>query len=106
MSTCGIKGCHGTPEWAPKLTVPARGWSIELHQPLTCIVGIPLCTVHMDGFDIFDLFHRKQLREMFQSVTTAAGKCPADVDRLQVSRVRLDSFEYLQFESTQGAGRA
>lgn len=98
MSKCASRGCKMPALFSPKIIVPALGWSVEQHQPLSCIVALPLCKVHKANFSIFDAVKRSDIELMFRGI--AAGKCPPDFARLTVAWVELDSEEYQSYESS------
>lgn len=95
---CASRGCKMPALYVPKVIVPATGWSVEQHQPLSCIVGLSLCKVHKAKFSIFDAVKRSDIELMFRGI--AAGKAPPDFSRLSVAWVELDSEEYRSYESS------
>ncbi len=98
---CGWKGCTRAGVFAPKICVPARGFAIDCHQPMTAILGLALCDEHVKATTPAVILSDK-LRELFMEITRSQGKARPDFDRAWVSPVSLNSNEYKRFEKQQG----
>jgi hypothetical protein len=96
---CQREGCREAAKFAPKMRVPARGWSLERHKPAEMILGLRLCARHAAAFRP-DAAMQRTLREVF----AAQGLAEPDFDRLTVVSVRLDSPEFAHFEASYAAG--
>lgn len=105
---CIREGCTAKATVAPRLNVPAQGWPIDMHRPMTAIVGMPLCEEHFK--DVANLEGLKaalgneikggdDLMGLIQATLLAAGKLPPDFDRAWVTRLSINSEEYKSFAS-------
>lgn len=103
---CDQVGCKQEAKYAPKICVPAMGWSIAMHQPLAAIMGLKLCEKHCRKFPAKDQFYNEETREtwrtIFEIMARATGSSiPPDFERAFVTVVRLDSEEFLILERAQ-----
>ncbi len=104
---CQEKGCHRFAEFVPRINVPAQGWSVEMHQPLSVIMSLKLCEKHIDGLKAADFLRvgeEKGMARIFE--IAAAGKQPPDFDRAWISKVRLTSDEWKTFECMAAKSKA
>ena len=90
---CNHKGCTNNASCAPRLNVPAVGWSIEMHQPVRAVMDLPICKDCRDTIKVED-FLQDNLKEVIRILTR--GKCPPDFERAWFDFVRLDSKEFLE----------
>lgn len=105
MTPCAHTGCGRPATHAPKICVPATGWPIDLHQPLSAILMLKVCRQH-----VAEAFHPTEnfkpgspLRTVFEVL--ARGKVPPDFARAFVTPIRLDSDEFQSFERAQAKAR-
>lgn len=110
-TACQRQGCTSPALYAVKINVPARGWPIEWHEPLSAILGLKLCHWHLKQFDLAPFVGKAavppmSLRPNFEAVARMRGDgAPApDFKRAFVTGVRLDSDEYRQFEARAAGG--
>ena len=89
---CEATGCVHDAKWAPKINVPAEGWSVEQHQPLQMILGLGLCEPHFVELKIEDYSTSPELRQLFEIMAT--GKCAPDFARAWFSKVSVNSNEF------------
>jgi hypothetical protein len=81
---------------SPKVCVPAKGWAIDMHQPIGVLVNLPLCKSHFDEFrKDWNWDEAGDLKGMIERM--AQGKQPPDFDRAFVTSVHVDSEEFRQF---------
>lgn len=110
MTACQHTGCPRTATHVPKIMVPASGWAIELHTPLSAIMGLKLCEQHAKEFPARDQFFnaetRDQWRDIFSVIVKAMGsQCPPDYERAFTRIVSLTSHEFKQYEAAAGGAR-
>lgn len=107
MKNCEKNGCPRAATHAPRLSIPAKGWAIELHQPLQMFCGVELCRDHAGEFFAGDAprfwQENPKLRQAVEIM--AAGKAPPDFDRTFADVVRIDSSVYRKFQDMQAAAR-
>ncbi len=103
--TCEHQGCARAATHAPRLNIPAQGWPIDLHQPISMFIGIELCKDHAKTFgDGFKWSDNPKLKEAIEIVSR--GKAPPDFDRAFHTVTRLDSDEYRKFGQVRAAPSA
>lgn len=93
---CDFKGCSEEATCMPKVNVPAMGWPIDMHQPLSFVIGLTLCDKHFASARIGDFLHDglgtgKSTKEIFRIM--ARGKIPPDFDQAFLSKCGLNSEE-------------
>lgn len=104
-SICQWKGCSAPSTHYPKIMIPAKGWPIELHQPLGLLIGLPLCHQHCKEFSVPEFLDHPTPngtatnRLIFDYA--ARGKCDPDYDRGFIQPVRMDSEEVRMLEGQQ-----
>lgn len=102
-NTCQHDECERKATAAPKFIVPAKYVALDAHNPASALLGLKLCKDHFDELKIED-FLNDDFRE---SMTEALkGKYPPDFDRAFFKKVKLDSFEYIEFENFRNRGNA
>lgn len=99
---CSVTGCPHKGEWAIRARIPAKGWSLDLHRPLSILVGMPLCRDHASEQNLLATF--PDLREVVVRILDGAGYAAPDFERAWVEAIRRTDPEYLEFERQQ-AGR-
>lgn len=99
---CCHEGCTRKGEWAVKARIPAKGWSLDLHTPLSIIVGLPLCRDHASEVTLIQTF--PDLRQIIAGFMSMRGLMPPDFDRAWTEAIRRTDPEFLEFERQQ-AGR-
>ena len=101
--TCQHEECDRKATVAPKLIVPAKFWSIETHRPVTAILSLMLCKDHYEELKTED-FLTDDFKEIIRIATK--GKCPPDFNRVFFEKVKLDSFEWIEFKNIRNRGNA
>jgi hypothetical protein len=102
MKTCDKQGCTRRATHAPVLQIPAQGWAIDLHQPISMTIGVELCKDHAATFgDGFKWSDNPKIKEVVEILTR--GKQPPDFDRAFHTVVRIDSEAYQKFLKMRGA---
>lgn len=101
--TCQHEECSRKATVAPKLMVPAMHTPINLHSPAFAIIGLMLCKDHYDDLKTEDF-----LDDSFKEIMTIAtrGLMPPDFDRAFFQKVKLDSFEWIEFKNFRNRGNA
>jgi len=100
---CAHEDCERKATVAPKLMVPAMYWGIDVHTPACAIIGLTLCKDHFDELQTED-FLTDDFKEIMRLATK--GKCPPDFDRAFFRKLKLDSFEWLEFVNIKNRGNA
>jgi hypothetical protein len=85
--------CSEVAKWTPKLHVPMKGISLDADAPITAILGLKLCDIHIGLVSTKDF---PNLGDLFAELMKGM---PADIDRAWFSKVALDSEEYKAWES-------
>jgi hypothetical protein len=80
----------------PKMNVPATGWAIDQHRPISFVIGLSLCDAHFAECKIGDFLHDglrggPSTKDIVRIM--ARGRCPPDFDRAFLSKCRIDSDE-------------
>jgi len=96
---CSRTGCGAWAACVPKICVPAEGWSIALHQPLSLLLQLPLCDACFAALKVEDFVGEKSDRSLRQVIALAAGRRPPDFGRAFFERVPLGSPEYRKFRA-------
>jgi hypothetical protein len=91
---CMVQGCGMEADCAVGINVPAQGVAIDQHQPLRMVLGIALCFHHYDGLTVQE-FVTDQLMEIFEVACQTSKRAPPDFHRAYLSKVALDSPEFL-----------
>lgn len=100
MIFCSREHCAAEARWVPKVCVPATGYPIAGHTPLSCIIGLPLCGACIDTLGVGDLLGpTPQGGEFREAFAIAAGRVPPDFSRAFMARVSLNSPEYAAFQA-------
>ncbi len=94
---CKATGCTNEAEFAPLLNVPAVGYAIDVHQPLKMTIGLKLCAACIEQFTIEDILNA-DTRALISRSLAADRRVPPDFGRAFLTKLRLDSKEFLQFE--------
>jgi len=97
---CMRKRCAVEAKWAPKLCVPAKNIPIEAHQPIAAILGCVVCDRHFDDMSASDWLETDDGRPsplvaIFKQLV--AGRAPPDFERAFLTRVSVNSSEYLRY---------
>lgn len=102
MKKCATKDCSHGAKYIPKICVPAKGWAIDTHEPLSCLMGIEVCESCFKDMTP-DMFFGPEvskepnnMRRVFE--IGAAGKCPPDFERAFIERVLISSKEYEKYK--------
>jgi hypothetical protein len=96
-ATCQKRGCEHKGEWAIELHVPAKGWPLDSHKPLTVMCGIPLCRDHAHQDDAGDFFfdaNRAVIADMIKSM----GFVEPDFDRAWSTPIRRTDPRFIAFQ--------
>lgn len=86
---CQSTGCTREATHFPKLCVPAIGWPIDAHQPISAVLGVKLCRDHAKAFPPAN----KQTPEVRKAIEAAARmmrKAPPDFARSFIQPIRID----------------
>ncbi len=95
---CMTTGCPHDAKWAPKINVPAEGWSVEMHQPLSFTMSLAVCDACWPDLKASDFVgpelekEKGNMRQIARLMTK--GKCPPDFERAWLSKVSINSNEY------------
>lgn len=96
MTNCNRQNCQEPGKWACKINIPAEGWAINSHQPLSMMIGLEVCDTHFTEIKIED-FLTDDLKELAEKVLE--GKQPPDFARAWMSRISINSPEFKKFKS-------
>lgn len=100
---CERAGCGRPAKWAPKLCVPASGVPIDLHQPLSIVLCLPVCDEHFAEMKAPEFVEDEKMRKLFRTIADMSvpadqrhirGPVPPDFARAFFTKLRLDSDEY------------
>jgi hypothetical protein len=94
--TCTLEATH-----VPKICIPAIGWPIELHQPLSAVMTVPLCLAHARDFRVretLELRGERTLRRIFELMAQSLKKLAPDFDRAFVVPVSMSSAEFVELD--------
>lgn len=100
---CAREGCGRKAEWAVEAHIPAKGWAIEVHQPVTLMCDMALCRDHATEEDLLKTV--PEIKEVIASALAQAGLAEADFARAWTTPVRRSSPRFLDFERAR-AGRS
>lgn len=102
MTKCATKECKHGAKFIPRICVPAKGWPIDSHEPLSCMMGIEVCESCFKDMKPEMFFGPaldkipNNMRKIFE--IGADGKCPPDFDRAYIERVSISSKEYAKYK--------
>lgn len=103
---CEHKGCKREALFGVKVCTPATGFAIDLHTPLTMLLGVKLCREHFEELDVAELVKDPKMREIIRIQARACGSMvPPDFARTFKERVRLGSAEWQRFERMRKTGK-
>lgn len=80
---CYHTGCTKKATMLGEIRVPATGWPLHKHAPITMIVGHPMCDEHVEDVRVPEIF-TPDIRKLFAIMTR--GKAPPDFNRAFVVR--------------------
>lgn len=103
MTACSKTGCAAAATCAPKLCVPAQGVPIDIHQPMTMIIGLPVCAAHFAELKT-ELFLTQITRRSFETMARAGKRIAPDFARAFLERIPLNGSEYQTFQRFSYAG--
>jgi hypothetical protein len=95
---CMFKGCMHAAHYAPRLSVPARGWrdaSGKAHAPLEVFVGLEVCARHFDEIAAVDLLHSDALRVDVTASLLNSHRAAPDFAHAWIDKVSINSAEYI-----------
>lgn len=97
---CSEKNCMKHGKWAPKINVPAKGWPIDMHQPIQSIMTIELCEEHKNSYSIENFINNEtpELQQILTMACKSQGKAEPDFDRAWLSWLGVGSSEYIKFK--------
>ncbi|QFT81191.1 hypothetical protein FIU89_11275 [Roseovarius sp. THAF27] len=98
MSQCVKNGCQNKGEWAVKVHLPAKGWSLAAHTPVSVISDMPLCRDHAEEENLLEDF--PDLRRALCDILESNGLAEPDFDRAWTEPVRRSSKEFAEFEKS------
>lgn len=101
MDKCEWHGCEREATHAPKICVPAMGWALETHQPLSVIMGLKFCVEHAQRFDVrgtLAIDEPKSMRRVFEIL--AGDRCRPDYDRAWVDPIPIESEAFRALEGS------
>lgn len=99
MERCAKHGCDRKGEWAIEAHIPAKGWALDAHTPLSAICGMPLCRDCAAELNLLSTF--PDLRQMLTETLISAGYVEPDFDRAWTTPIRRSSPKFLEFERAQ-----
>lgn len=91
--SCDRKDCTNDAAVAPKIMIPATGYQIEDHTPISAILGLTLCLGCCHCADPQELLV-PEVRAMIDHMTL--NRVPPDYARAWIVAVPLGSDEYLE----------
>lgn len=90
--------CGKPAKWAPKWCVPATGWPIDCHTPLSALGSFPCCDICIEELNAKAMFaENPHFKDIFEMMARGVKGLPPDFDRAFMTKVRLDSDEYRKF---------
>jgi len=95
--------CSAAAVGVVKIHVPAKGWPIEYHQPLTAIIGVNVCPEHGAPSFTKELLG-DPLKRTFKAIATASQRAEPDFDRAWFTVVPFGSKELAQMAQQQAKG--
>lgn len=101
---CASQGCRDFGTHFPKVCVPATGHDIATHEPVSCIISLPLCREHAAVFAVNEWLETptpqagKTMRDVF--ALAVAGRVPPDFDRAFCKPVQIKSKEAQRFRNS------
>lgn len=104
MTRCSWDSCEKDATIVPEVNVPAQGYPRDSHQPLSMILGLPVCEEHFKNINLEELLYKggpfnEGLEPVFKA--GAAGRQPPDFKRAWLSKIPLDGDKYKNFVKSQ-----
>lgn len=99
---CNKIGCKNKGEWAVEVHLPAKGWAIEAHKPISIICDMPLCKDHAAEASLLEAM--PDLRDTIRDVIRNANLAEPDFGRAWTTPLRRSSSKFMEFERER-AGR-
>lgn len=96
---CQLKGCKDPASVAVKLHIPAKGYAIDAHTPITVICGVTLCPAHGVTVKASE-FINDDIRKALKWLCRATHRADPDIERAFASTISIESEEYLNFCAT------
>lgn len=94
---CSENGCTRPAEWCPRICIPALGWPIHEHEPMSLVLAAPVCEAHFPGVDLQATLApglidgKPGIRRLVEVITRGAGRVAPDFDRAYIERAALDA---------------
>lgn len=79
---CSTEGCGNEAAGLLVINVPATGWPIDMHKPLSFILGIKTCDQCLRDCNVKD-FLNGDIKEVIEIATR--GRCAPDYERAFLS---------------------
>lgn len=96
---CQHDGCAHAARWAVSVRVPALGWSLEAHTPLSLVMPVKLCRDHFAELTPAT-FVTDDIRKRVAEVLSALGRTAPDFERAWLEHLPLDHPEVLQLDAS------
>lgn len=93
---CSRHGCLNRGVWGLKLCVPATGFRLFQHQPMTCLVNVVVCDTHIEGVRSED-FVSVEIQNYMVDFAKKAKKVEPDFRRAYMDGVPVNEREWLLF---------
>jgi hypothetical protein len=101
---CGDSNCEAEATHMPKICVPATGWPIDQHNPISVVMGLKLCLKHTRAFrakETLGLKGEHTMRKVIEVMAKSYGGVPPDFARAFVQPISIDSPEGRALEISQ-----
>ncbi len=93
---CMRNNCADDATSALKICVPATGYPIESHQPISIFLGVKICLKHAAEVTAQEWLKDNRMRQML--TMAAAGRAAPDFDRAWLKVLALNDPELLAYE--------
>ena len=96
---CARAGCTRKGEWSIEAKIPAKGWSLDAHTPMSIICDVPLCRDHAAEENLLTML--PDLKDIIRNMLASGGYAEPDFDRAWTVPIRRSSPRFLEFERQQ-----
>lgn len=103
MGKCMRTGCLKDATVVPLLKVPAVGWPMAFHTPLTMFISLECCEEHFHDVNVLEVM-TDEIREAMVKAIRAFRKTDPDFNRAELHPLPLDDPQYKEFRRQQSKG--
>ena len=100
---CARKDCDRKGEWSVIINIPAKGWAIDMHQPMQMTIGLPLCREHAHEGDL-SWYLTEEGKGLIREQLHARRLAEPDFARAWITPIRTSDPKFRDAKRSLGGG--